>query len=135
MAEQVKTWKCQRRVGGVVCGQVNVKPKRKCSACGGLKRKKRRPKHAAVLDTRPYAEWVAEFGARCGICGWTPTATSHHQRLQRDHDHAPGPTYGQARGLLCFQCNIMLKRRHTLDWMRRAVAYLERAEQRGAGLS
>lgn len=32
----------------------------------------------------------------------------------------------------CFQCNILLKREHSLPWMRLAVEYLERFEERRA---
>lgn len=117
-----RTWKCQRRVAGVVCGWVNVAPKRKCAACGGLKAKKRRPAHAEVLDTLPYADWVKLFGEACGICRRPPKPG---RKLHRDHDHKTG----RARGLLCFQCNAALRTYMTLDWLRRAVAYLERAER------
>lgn len=127
MAEPVKTWKCQRRVGGVVCGQRNPKPKRKCSACGGHRAKKRAPKHRAVLDAMPYSMWVALYGERCGICGCPPKPG---KKLHRDHDHRTG----LPRGLLCFRDNSALRTYMTLDWMRRAVGYLERAEQRGARL-
>lgn len=78
----------------------------------------------AALDL-PYEHYIEiNGGEHCGICG---AARSPDRRLQRDHDHR-GP--GHPRGLLCFACNRWLRGFMTIDWMRRAIAYLERAEAR-----
>ena len=63
------------------------------------------------------------FGETCGICGRAPSG----RRLHRDHEHVGA---GHRRGLLCFRCNSALRTYMTLDWLRAAVAYLERAEAR-----
>lgn len=76
----------------------------------------------AALDV-PYEEYVyINGGEHCGICGRPPKPG---RRLNRDHDHANG----MPRGLLCWIDNKFLRRGMTIDWMRRAIAYLERAEE------
>jgi len=78
----------------------------------------RKPKHLDALKI-PYEEYVVlNGGESCGICG-SKAAT---RRLHRDHDHRTG----QPRGLLCFRCNRNLPTYATADWLRAAVAYLER---------
>lgn len=119
MAERY--WTCQRIHAGEKCGRRNPARLRNCAACGGRKRD-RRPKHRAVLREVPYAEWVARHGELCGICGRVPALG---KRLHRDHDHRSG----LPRGLLCFRCNSALRSYMTLDWLRRAVVYLERGER------
>jgi hypothetical protein len=75
----------------------------------------------AALDI-PYETYVEINGSEtCGICGCPP---KDGRRLNRDHDHATG----QPRGLLCWIDNKFLRRGMTIDWMRRAIAYLERAD-------
>jgi hypothetical protein len=59
----------------------------------------------------------------CGICGCGP---KDGRRLNRDHDHVTG----EPRGLLCWLDNKFLRRGMTVEWMRRAIEYLERAEAR-----
>ena len=56
---------------------------------------------------------------RCGICGKEPEPGKRHHR---DHDHKTGAP----RGLLCWPCNSRLTTRVDAEWLRRALAYLER---------
>ena len=60
----------------------------------------------------------------CGICG--ARRKKGGKRLHRDHDHRTG----LPRGLLCFRDNTALRPYMTLPWLRAAVKYLERAEER-----
>jgi hypothetical protein len=65
-------------------------------------------------------EWYIErYGARCGICGSTT------RRLNRDHWHK-GEHEGKPRGVLCWRCNVWLPDWVDEDWLRAALAYLER---------
>jgi hypothetical protein len=75
----------------------------------------------AILDTMAYEAWVETFGEVCGICLIEPSAD---RRLDRDHDHRTGA----ARGLLCHRCNRTLGTQIDAAWLRRALAYVERAE-------
>lgn len=108
-----RKWTCRR------CGVKVPRIKPKCE-CGGKRPAPRKPKHARVLDEMPYEEWVELYGERCGICG---RERSEQRRLDRDHDHKTG----RPRGLLCHRCNRALPDWIGLDWLRSAVAYLERA--------
>lgn len=119
-----RTWTCQRQTGGVVCKHVNPKRRIICQSCGKKRPPTKHAAHMAALGDMNYERAVEIFGERCGICGVGPKPD---KKLQRDHEHKES---GFVRGLLCFQCNIMLKDRHTLSWMRRALAYLERSEER-----
>jgi hypothetical protein len=77
----------------------------------------------AALDV-PYEEYIVLNGGEfCGICG---AERKPERRLQRDHCHRTG----HPRGLLCFACNRWLRGFMTVEWMRSAIAYLERAEAR-----
>ncbi len=117
------TWTCQRQTGGVVCKHVNPSKRTKfCAACGKERPPTKRVSHLAVLDL-PYSWWVEQFGERCGICGAEPKPG---ERLYKEHEHVGD---GFARGLACFQCNRKLGNKK-LAWMRQALAYLERAEER-----
>jgi hypothetical protein len=82
----------------------------------------------AALDL-PYSHYVEiNGGEHCGICGRKPSAG---QRFHRDHEHKGD---GAARGVLCFPCNLQLKHTSTIQWLRSAADYLERAEQgKGSG--
>jgi hypothetical protein len=104
-------WTCPR------CKVRWSRTKQKC-VCGRARPKARPAAHKAALDV-PYEEWVREFGERCGICGEPPKG----RRLDRDHCHATG----EMRGLLCHRCNRALPNHIDADWLRKAVAYLERA--------
>lgn len=119
----VRTWTCQRSSAGAKCAHVNPARKRKCEACGKERPARKRPAHMAALDL-PYEFYVEiNGGEHCGICGCGP---KDGRRLNRDHDHVTG----EPRGLLCWLDNKFLRRGMTIDWMRRAIAYLERAEAR-----
>jgi hypothetical protein len=63
-------------------------------------------------------------GPQCGICGKLP---KEGERFHRDHEHKGD---GLARGVLCFPCNSGLRPYMTLRWLRRAIYYLEKAEER-----
>lgn len=122
-----RTWTCKRVSGGIRCGHVNPRRKQLCEACGKRRPKSKKPAHMAALDAMTYAEAVAIFGARCGVCGALPKPG---KRLARDHEHVGD---GFVRGVLCFQCNRKLGNK-TLAWLRLAVAYMERAEARKRAL-
>lgn len=113
------SWTCQRITSGEKCGSVNENRKRNCWNCGKPRAKRKPPEHRAVL-AMPYEYWADRFGDRCNICG---TAPSSRRRLDRDHDHATG----EMRGLLCHKCNRGLDWFPTVDVLKSAVAYLERA--------
>lgn len=117
---RARVWTCQRVIAGVKCATKNPRTKRLCVTCRGPRPAPRTPKHAAVLKTMTYEQWVVIFGARCGICGRLPTA---RRRLDRDHDHRTG----KPRGLLCARCNRALPSWVTPEWLRLAADYLERA--------
>lgn len=114
-------WTCQRVSQGVKCGTVNRAVERKCQLCGKPKPARKRPAHTAALDL-PYETYVEINGGEwCGICGVGP---SPNRRLDRDHEHRAD---GKARGLLCWDCNKRLSTRiANPEWLRAAVAYLER---------
>lgn len=109
-----RVWTCRR------CRTVNPRVKQRCPICGARRLASRPPAHRAVHNI-PYEKWVERFGEQCGICGRPPGA----RRLHRDHPHRGS---AEMRGLLCFQCNAALRPYMTADWMRRALAYLERTE-------
>lgn len=115
----VHVWRCRRQAGGVVCGQLNLARKRKCTACGKARPPRQRPAHRAVLGEMTYEQWVEVFGELCGICGRAPSA---RRRLDRDHCHKSGG----ARGLLCARCNRALPAWCTAAWLRAAADYLDR---------
>jgi hypothetical protein len=107
---------------GIKCGHVNSARTRKCFSC-----KKPRPKRKTIRSqlTLSYEEFIEiNGGEHCGICGRGRPESG--RRLHRDHDHRTGAP----RGLLCFPCNRQLRTWTTIDWMRRAIAYLERSEAR-----
>ena len=104
-------WTCTK------CKTRNARTKQLCP-CGGRRPAARVPRHRLVLNV-PYERWVEAFGERCGICGREP---SENRRLDRDHDHATGA----ARGLLCHRCNRGLPNWADAEWLRAALAYVER---------
>jgi len=69
-----------------------------------------------------YEQYVELNGGveACGICG--AERKPGGKRLHRDHDHRRAVP----RGLLCFRDNSALRPYMTLEWLRAAVAYLER---------
>lgn len=118
-------WICYRQRDRVKCLQRNPRIKQKCEKCGAPRPSPRKPKHMVALEI-PYDEYVGLFGERCGICD-RPRGEKD-RRLDRDHSHTPGGTYGQPRGLLCAKCNKFLHHWMTAAWLRAAADYLERAE-------
>lgn len=113
-----KTWTCKV----ASCRRVNEPRTRKCGGCGTVRPKRKRPAHMAALDV-PYEEYIYLNGGEfCGICGALPKPG---RRLNRDHDHRTG----MPRGLLCWIDNKFLRVGMTVEWMRSAIAYLERAEE------
>jgi hypothetical protein len=69
-----------------------------------------------------YEDYVAlNGGEHCGICGKPRSPTRRHHR---DHEHKGN---GTPRGILCWRCNNALPDWVTVEWLRAAVAYVERA--------
>ena len=120
-----KIWTCPRQAVGVRCGHKNPRRIKNCQKCGKRRPERigKRPDHLQALN-QPYDYYRDLDGGvdQCGICG----TTGKSRRLHRDHDHATG----QPRGILCFRCNTALPNRVTVDWLRAAADYLERAQQR-----
>lgn len=115
----MSTWTCQRQVDRIKCGHVNPSRKRNCEACS----KPRPPRKTVRSQVKlSYEEFIELNGGEiCGICGRSRPESG--RRLHRDHDHATG----RPRGLLCFRCNTVLRTYMTIEWMRKAIRYLERA--------
>jgi hypothetical protein len=122
------TWKCSRQQNGQRCGHINENRHTLCRSCGKRRpaRKSTADRHRAARDAMNYDELVKVMGERCWICGAKPKG----RRLHRDHDHRQAIP----RGLLCFPCNSALRPYMTLDWLRRAVRYLERFEEPASGV-
>lgn len=115
-----RTWTCQRISGSVKCGHKNPSRWRICRACGKTRPARKRPSHLSALELT-YEQYVEiNGGERCGICGAERKPSG--KRLHRDHDHRRAVP----RGILCFRCNAALRPYMTLEWLRAAVAYLER---------
>lgn len=120
-----KPWKCRKKS----CQAVNPPGKRKCWKCGKLKPPKRIPAHRKVLKELTYEDFIELNGGE--FC-WIHRAQGlpdpyRTKRLQRDHDH----NTGQARGLLCYQCNRWLAPWITPEFLEAAAAYLRRDLRRG----
>lgn len=78
----------------------------------------------AVLKGLTYEDCIEiNGGEHCGICGARPKT----RRLDRDHEHKGN---GALRGLLCIRCNLALPNRITIEWLKLAIAYLKRFEER-----
>lgn len=115
-------WTCQRVTDGVKCGHTNPRRKLLCEQCGKRRPATERPAHLVALDL-PYEHYVEiNGGEQCGICGADPKPG---KKLHRDHDHRSG----RPRGLLCFPDNSALRPYMDADWLRRALAYVERSEK------
>lgn len=78
----------------------------------------RRLKRKYGITAEQYGEMLAAQAGGCAICARPPKT----RRLAVDHNHKTG----KVRGLLCYRCNGQLIRDHTLESLRRAVAYLEK---------
>lgn len=105
-------WTCPK------CRERLPRIKQRCPDCGAVRPTRKTAAQTALADE--YAVWAARFGETCGICGRQASA---RRRLDRDHDHKTG----RARGLLCARCNRGLPSWVTTDWLRGAIAYLDRA--------
>ena len=66
------------------------------------------------ITQNDYDEMYLAQEGKCSICG-------KEEKLEVDHNHDTG----NVRGLLCKSCNMTLA--HDANWMRAALAYLERA--------
>lgn len=79
------------------------------------------------ISAQEYDRLLEEQGGGCAICGKGPEAqTRYRTYLHVDHCHATG----KVRGLLCDEHNLLLGRwGDTTALLRRALEYLERAEQ------
>lgn len=120
-----RTWTCQKVSKGVPCKHVNPKRKHVCEACGKRRPATKKPAHIKALDL-PYEAYVLVNGGseNCGICGRPPPDGGRHRR---DHEHQGD---GLPRGLLCWTCNLALRDFATVEWLRKAADYLERADTR-----
>jgi hypothetical protein len=116
-------WTCQRVKAGVKCGRENPNRKRNCLTCGKPRRPRKPPAHMSALKLSYAYYALLNGGEHCGICG------TSQLRLYRDHEHKGA---GTPRGLLCWPCNSRLPERVDLAWLRAAVLYLERVEERRA---
>lgn len=75
-----------------------------------------------------YDALLADQGGACACCG--STTNRNGKRLFVDHDHETGAI----RGILCLNCNRGLAALgDTIVGVRRALAYLERAEAKRRG--
>lgn len=76
------------------------------------------------LSETDYAHIVAEQSARCAVCGVTRNIDDRLWCVDHDHDT------GHVRGLLCTRCNAGIGALgDNIEGLRRALAYLERAEK------
>lgn len=126
MARKLSYWICRRQQKGRLCLRRNDNRKQLCEKCGKAKPKKSPSKHMAALNNS-YEHFIdINGGEHCGICGRGPTPG---RRLDRDHAHTTGDL-GEARGLLCPDCNRHLGGWYTIGRVRALLAYLERHEVR-----
>jgi hypothetical protein len=117
-------WTCTRVENKLRCGHSNANRYRKCQWCGKPRPPRKQPAHRKALELSMEEYVELNGGPHCGICGKMP---KEGERFHRDHEHKGD---GLARGVLCFRCNSALPTRVTLGWLRKAVDYLERAEER-----
>ena len=89
-------------------------------------RRAARIKYRYGLTTVEYDALALAQRGLCAICGEEPTRTgspAHWDgKLCIDHDH----NTGRVRGLLCNDCNLLLKKHFTPERLRAAADYLER---------
>jgi hypothetical protein len=69
-----------------------------------------------------YTRLIAQQNGGCAICGKPPRAGSRITRLHVDHQHGTK----HVRGLLCWQCNYLLRPYVTAERLRLAAEYLDR---------
>ena len=108
---------------------------RKCQGCGEATKPKRRvPKHAETLRDDSYERYVEinvaihapDDPEDCGCCGRPRVFPGVNEREHGHKRHEA--SFGKPRGLACHYCNKYVLANRTLDELRQAVAYLERAE-------
>jgi len=82
------------------------------------KRTSRKAQHAKLLrdNRKHYEALLKEQGGGCAICGREPKT----RRLDMDHDHHTM----EIRGLLCVRCNRALPSWIDVDWLYKAIVYL-----------
>ena len=87
-------------------------------------RRAARIKHRYGITAQEYDDLVAEQRGLCAICGEPPAEGPAHWggKLCIDHDHESG----RVRGLLCNDCNLIVKQHFTPDRLRAAAEYVER---------
>ena len=120
-------WLCRR----VACGRRNDPRAQKCE-CGARRPKKRVPAHRLALRDLSYEDYL-DVNERihgvdevCAVCGRERGET----KLDRDHDHTTGHLFsGQARGLTCRGCNLLMPRLLTPERARQIAGYLTRVEE------
>lgn len=84
------------------------------------RKRTRAQEHRALIRAHRehYPELLAFQRGGCAICGKPPPENRRHAM---DHDHKTM----ELRGLLCTSCNMRLSDRHTREWLRAALDYLE----------
>lgn len=93
--------------------------KHRASEQGILSRRRYDYKRLYGITPEQYDRLLEWQGGVCGVCGNPPKKV----RLAIDHDHKTK----KIRGLLCSYCNHRLIGRHTIEKIRKALQYLERA--------
>ncbi len=104
--------------------------RRYCNTCSSKHQRKyveanpdRARRYSITYDE--YMALIERQSGCCAICGNPPQDKNQYgvKRLAIDHDHATG----QIRGLLCYNCNVMLGHaRDSVDVLQSAIAYLEK---------
>lgn len=85
--------------------------------------RKYRLKAGYGLSLGDFDRMVMQQGGLCAMCGRRPK--NHSKILVVDHDHKSG----HVRGLLCFNCNMVLGHlRDDVSLMRRVIKYLQACE-------
>ena len=89
-------------------------------------------RHRYGIDHAGYAALLTRQDGRCAVCRELPVSDVNMPKhwngiLCVDHDHATGVV----RGLLCNDCNLMLKRGAGSDRLRAAADYLDRYNRQG----
>lgn len=78
------------------------------------------------ISAADYDAMLKAQGGGCAICGKTHASKGVRNRFAVDHDH----TTGRVRGILCHGCNRAIGiLGDDTDGVRRALIYLERAQQ------
>lgn len=122
----------RRTCGRPGCGEIFTPTSPGQKVCSGrcwnaLQRPKRAAKeraHRIYISDSLYAELLAIYGDRCGICNAENRSNGRKDRLAVDHDHRTDII----RGLLCHRCNTALGLfNDSPNLLAVAIAYLGRA--------